>query len=186
MSGNYGIGWTSKGEEFYFDLEDYDKIKDYCWFLSPKGYVIAKDIFSDNSNHHVIFHRLIWPREADQIDHIGNNKQDNRKCNLREVNNSKNQMNQKLQKNNKSGYHGVTWHKRDQIWEAHIGYNKQQIYIGRFTHLEDAVKARKEAEEKYFQQYAYDYSQKIYKHNLSEYDKLDKEIEDGIRKEESD
>ena len=30
LSGDYGIGYTSKGEEFIFDLEDYDKIKDYC------------------------------------------------------------------------------------------------------------------------------------------------------------
>ena len=28
LSGDYGIGYTSKDEEFYFDLEDYDKIKD--------------------------------------------------------------------------------------------------------------------------------------------------------------
>ena len=27
LSGTYGIGYTSKGDEFYFDLEDYDKIK---------------------------------------------------------------------------------------------------------------------------------------------------------------
>lgn len=32
LSGEYGIGWTSNtNKEFYFDLEDYDKIKDYCW-----------------------------------------------------------------------------------------------------------------------------------------------------------
>lgn len=29
LSGEYGIGYTSKGKEFYFDLEDYDKIKNY-------------------------------------------------------------------------------------------------------------------------------------------------------------
>lgn len=29
LSGEYGIGYTEKGEEFYFDLEDYDKIKNY-------------------------------------------------------------------------------------------------------------------------------------------------------------
>ena len=29
LSGEYGIGYTAKGEEFYFDLEDYYKIKDY-------------------------------------------------------------------------------------------------------------------------------------------------------------
>ena len=27
LSGEYGIGYTSNGEEFYFDLEDYQKIK---------------------------------------------------------------------------------------------------------------------------------------------------------------
>lgn len=30
LSGEYGIGYTTnKGERFYFDLEDYDKIKNY-------------------------------------------------------------------------------------------------------------------------------------------------------------
>src|SRR5574344_527323 len=38
LSGEYGIGYTSKGEEFYFDLEDYDKIKDYCWCLNDQDY----------------------------------------------------------------------------------------------------------------------------------------------------
>ena len=39
LSGDYGIGYTSKDEEFYFDLEDYDKIKDYCWRINNRGYV---------------------------------------------------------------------------------------------------------------------------------------------------
>lgn len=29
--GKFGIGYTQKGEKFYFDIEDYDKLKDYCW-----------------------------------------------------------------------------------------------------------------------------------------------------------
>ena len=33
LSGEYGIGYTTKGEEFYFDLEDYDKIKDIRWYI---------------------------------------------------------------------------------------------------------------------------------------------------------
>ena len=28
LSREYGVGWTTSGEEFYFDLEDYDKIKE--------------------------------------------------------------------------------------------------------------------------------------------------------------
>ena len=39
LTGEYGIGYTSKGEEFYFDLEDYDKIKNYCWCKDRYGYI---------------------------------------------------------------------------------------------------------------------------------------------------
>lgn len=42
LSGEYGIGYTSKNEEFYFDLEDYDKIKDYYWYRDQTGYFGAK------------------------------------------------------------------------------------------------------------------------------------------------
>lgn len=34
LSGEYGIGYTSKGEEFYFDLEDYKKM---CEKPTPLG-----------------------------------------------------------------------------------------------------------------------------------------------------
>ena len=42
LSGEYGIGWTHNTEhEFYFDLEDYDIIKYYCWYdLFLKRYII--------------------------------------------------------------------------------------------------------------------------------------------------
>jgi len=31
LNGNFGIGYTSKKEEFYFDLDDFEKIKNYTW-----------------------------------------------------------------------------------------------------------------------------------------------------------
>ena len=33
LSGEYGVGYTSKNQPFYFDKEDYELIKDYCWFI---------------------------------------------------------------------------------------------------------------------------------------------------------
>lgn len=39
-------------------------------------------------------------------------------------------------------------------WCAHISINKKQIYLGNFPSFEEAVKARKEAEEKYFGEFA--------------------------------
>lgn len=41
LSGDFGIGFTHKGEEFWFDCEDYDKIKDWCWYIDRDGYVTA-------------------------------------------------------------------------------------------------------------------------------------------------
>ena len=39
LSGEYGIVYTSNGEEYWFDKEDYDKIKDYYWRKDPHGYL---------------------------------------------------------------------------------------------------------------------------------------------------
>ena len=56
LTRDYGIGYTSKGEEFYFDLEDYDKIKDICWYINNNNYVIndgnsmQKLIMNNNTN----------------------------------------------------------------------------------------------------------------------------------------
>jgi hypothetical protein len=43
---------------------------------------------------------------------------------------------------------------------AEIKMNNRKKFLGRFVNLDDAIKARKEAEEKYFGEYAYDYLQK--------------------------
>ena len=38
LTGEYGVGWTSNtNREFYFDIEDFDKIKDYCWYECVVG-----------------------------------------------------------------------------------------------------------------------------------------------------
>lgn len=164
----YGIGYTSKGDEFYFDLDDYGLIKDYCWFKTKDGYITAK--MRDGSGKHIFMHNLVMNQKY--VDHIGGNisRNDNRKCNLRVFDNNYsfetyNNINKSLQSNNKSGYPGVCWHKRDNIWEVHISIDNNQIYLGRFENLEDAIKCRKQAEKEYFKDYSYEYSQKIAENN---------------------
>lgn len=75
---DYGIGYTSDGKEFYFDLEDYDKIKDYCWYSDKAGYIV-----SDSFKKHTKLHRLVMnvsDKKCD-IDHINGRytRHDNRK-----------------------------------------------------------------------------------------------------------
>ena len=155
LTGNYGIGYTSKGEEFYFDLEDYDLIKDYCWILDSNGYVASNDF--NNNYKQLKLHKLLL-FDAQIIDHINHKKFDNQKHNLRIVTHSQNQMNKNLHSKNTSGVIGVSWHKKTNKWVSYINIDKKRINLGLFVNFKDAVKARKDAEEKYFGEYSYDNS----------------------------
>ena len=50
----------------------------------------------------------------------------------------------------KSGVRGVCWNERRQKWRANIGFKGQKYDLGSFDSFEEAVAARKAAEEKYF------------------------------------
>ena len=152
LNGEFGVGYTTKGEEFYFDLEDYDKIKDYCWYINKQGYVVTR-----NNKKIIKFHRIVFSQYSD-VDHIKHKKYDNRKSQLRPVTDSQNMMNRIIGSNNKSGYKGVRWDRQRNKWCAYISINKTRIYLGWFNELEDAVEERKKAEEKYFGEFSYDNS----------------------------
>lgn len=52
-------------------------------------------------------------------------------------------------KGNTSGTTGVYFNKREQKWLAKIGFKREIYFLGYFKEKEDAIAARKEAEEKY-------------------------------------
>ena len=51
-------------------------------------------------------------------------------------------INQRIMKNNKSGYVGVRYHSRDGVWTAYISVNNTRKYIGSFPTIEEAVLTR--------------------------------------------
>lgn len=150
LSGKYGIGYTKKGEIFYFDLEDFEKIKDYNWYIDKRGYV--KTTNPDLRMHRIVLE--ITDRNI-MVDHIFHKKYDNRKSQLRIVTNSQNQMNRNVPIQNVTGFRGVSWHKRKNAWIAQIGLNGKLKYIGIFKKFDDAVNARIKAENYYFGEYNY-------------------------------
>ena len=151
LSGDYGIGVTGKDEEFYFDLEDYDKIKGYYWVTDKEGYLMAS-----SNNTYIKQSRLIMsPNDNEIVDHIFHNVYDNRKVYLRIATHSQNGMNQIMHTNNTSGVKGVSWHIGINKWVAAITVDYKQMYLGQFDSFEDAVKIRKDAEVKYFGEYQY-------------------------------
>ena len=158
LSGDYGIGYTTKGEEFYFDLEDYDKIKDYCW-SKKDGYLRARYYDKNIKMHRLIME--LFENDDRIIDHKNHQRHDNRKSNLRVCNQFNNAKNIPLSSNNTSGCTGVSFNKASQNYEAYITVNRKVIKLGRYNVLEDAIRVRKEAEEKYFGEWSYDNSMKI-------------------------
>lgn len=42
-SADYGIGYTEKGELFWFDKEDLEIVNSNCWHYNNCGYLVARD-----------------------------------------------------------------------------------------------------------------------------------------------
>lgn len=102
----------------------------------------------------VVAHRVAWCLHyrrwpSMQIDHINGVRTDNRIANLRHVTNQDNCRNKVLSPTSSSGVHGVRRKGNSRKWVATITVNKQEITIGRFDALDDAILARRAAEREY-------------------------------------
>jgi hypothetical protein len=153
MSGQYGIGYTTNtNNPFYFDLDDFNLIRQYTWFedISTSGYrsLKAKDT---NTKKKI---KMSYILGCKQYDHINRNPLDNRRANLRPATDSQNAQNRSLPSNNTSGFMGVCWDKESCKWLAYIKQNQKQIKLGRYIKKEDAVRARLKAEKEYFGEFA--------------------------------
>lgn len=84
-----------------------------------------------------------WPPSA--LDHINRNKDDNRITNLRLATRRQNGINVGLNKANTSGFKGVHWHKRDEVWQVLIHVYKKKIYLGSYKDVMEAAKAYNKA-----------------------------------------
>lgn len=151
---DFAIGYTQNGEPFWFDKEDIELVKNYCWHYDKYGYVVS---IERDTRKKVVLHRLIMGIDNPliEIDHkthlVGNaHKIDNRKSNLEIVSHADNMKNQGKYKNNTSGVTGVCWYPNYNQWMAYINVDHNRIHLGYFDEKEDAISARKQAEIKYF------------------------------------
>lgn len=85
-----------------------------------------------------------WPKE---IDHINGTKDDNRIANLRCVTRRENSKNRSLRSDNQTGAVGIS--RRRGKWLARIQADDRAITLGTFGTLQEAIRARKEAEALY-------------------------------------
>jgi hypothetical protein len=147
LTGEYGTGWTSNtNKEFYFDLEDYDKIKNYCWFENHKGYIVT----NTSESKYLSIQRLVlnFPN-CEDIDHNNRNRKDNRKFNLEPMTHQNNMLNQDIRSNNTSGVTGVTWDEEKGKWHSYIMADGKLKHLGFFIEINEAIFIRLKAEKKY-------------------------------------
>jgi hypothetical protein len=115
----------------YVSKEDYEILNKYNFSKTNKGYCVGYinkksgqlihryiiiDILKNNINSKVY------------IDHINNNKLDNRRENLRLVTPSENVRNRKKQENLTSKYMGVSWNSNSKKWNTSILIEKKTLY----------------------------------------------------------
>jgi hypothetical protein len=60
-------------------------------------------------------------------------------------------LNTRVRRDSTSGIKGVQWNKGFRNWQVTINHDGKRHYLGAFRYKEDAIKARKEAEAKYYQ-----------------------------------
>lgn len=100
---------------------------------------------------HILFHRAVWVYhngeipEGMEIDHINQNRRDNRIENLRLCNRGQNACNTRKRKDNRSGVKGVCWNPLTETWRARVSANKVEFAVGSFKSLDEAEAAVRKA-----------------------------------------
>lgn len=152
----YVVGITTNTKnEFFIDIDDYDKIKNNSWYENEDGYLLSRI-----NGKLIRMHILIMDADGfnKDVEHKNHNTRDNRKSNLRMATRSQNAMNVGIRSNNTSGTTGVYYNKNRRVWYSKITINNKEVYLGSFLNKEDAIAARRDAEERYFKEFSYNNS----------------------------
>lgn len=137
---------ANKNTYALIDDGDYNLVKEYKWYLDDMGYAR-----SSSNKQNIRLHQLVFGKASKGmvIDHINQNRLDNRKENLRYLPHRSNLINSGAPVNNTSGIRGVRWDKSRNKWIAYIGMGERH-YVKIFNQLEQAIAWRKDKENAYF------------------------------------
>jgi hypothetical protein len=116
--------------------------------VQTQGYLYGK-----LNGKNLLAHRVLWALEhgawpTEEIDHINQDKKDNRLCNLQQVSRVQNSRNKGLYKNNTSGFAGVSRTQRGN-WCAYVVVDEKQLHLGVFNSAEEAREARASANDRF-------------------------------------
>jgi len=140
----------TQGKFAVIDADDLQRVMDYGnWVVMWSGHY-----WYARCNPSTLLHRFImrvneikgWTQI---VDHKNRDGLDCRKLNLQVTTPSVNAFNSIKRCDNTSGERGVYWDSARGLWEAKIKIQYRSKSLGRFVNFEDAVMARKRAEQTY-------------------------------------
>jgi hypothetical protein len=146
----------TRGKFALVDDEDFEWLNQHKWHCSSSGYAIRKEYGGRKDRKKNIFmHRLLMSTpEGQEVDHINMNRLDNRKENLRNCTRADNIRNGRVQRNNNSGYIGVSRYNQGRGWQASISVDGTSIYLGHSVNITEMAKKYDEAAKKYHGEFA--------------------------------
>lgn len=144
---------ANRGKNKFTLVDDdvYKWAKNFKWYLSCNGYAQGFIKNSLNSKSLIFLHREIMRTGKEfVVDHINHDKLNNQRKNLRNCSRAENQFNQKLRKDNTSGFKGVRFNKKTGKWRADIMMNRRSKFLGHFPSAQEAAKAYTESAKRLF------------------------------------
>ena len=134
----------TQGKHARINESDYGRVSLIEWYaIKQHGAFYAGSQISDENGKKVQISMHRWILNASpevEVDHIDGDGLNNTRANIRIAKHKDNAKNRKLHRNNTSGYKGVSWHKRSQMWMAYITSDKKRRHLGYFFDLDEAAR----------------------------------------------
>lgn len=141
--------YVSNGKSFLIDSNQVEKVMQYSWHFTTKGYVRT----SSRKLKRISLHKYLLNTDK-QIDHINRDKTDNRISNLRICTTQENNFNRMGWTYSKSGLKGVTYDKRKNKFKARIGFNNKRLHLGYFDTAEEASRVYNQKAKELYKDYS--------------------------------
>lgn len=146
----------TKGQFAIVDAADFEWLNQWKWCVTSDKkrhcfYAVRRTWNPlTKRNSYVLMHRLILGLTNPKIEgeHRDLDGLNNRRSNLRACTHQQNRFNTGKRRDNKSGYKGVVWRKRERKWRAVITLNGRRFHLGDFVNIVDAANAYAKAGER--------------------------------------
>ena len=144
IEGDLAYITLTRGYTAVIDAVDVPLISTGNWhaLVLDNNVYAARNLMRKGVRIGLLMHRVLTDApQGMEVDHADCDGLNNRRSNLRLATHEENARNNRLQRNNRSGYKGVHWSKKRCQWAAAIQVNRKIKHLGFHDDIEEARKA---------------------------------------------